>query len=144
MQISCRFGSMNETTHILHHYIKTSNSRDRRVPTSGVFMRGEPPHKNAACGYPQIYAFTSPYVLVQDVSLLGLSFLVRVGGLLVSVGFKSPPPPTQLSIIIINYLSLPSTRIADLSLPSAHLELSLIEPKPANPAAQQLPNPSHS
>ena len=39
------------------------------VPLScRFFMRGEPPHKNAACGYPTISAITSLYVVVQDVS----------------------------------------------------------------------------
>ena len=70
-------------THILHHYIKTSNSRDRRVPTSGVFMRGSPRIKKrqyrgtptgklcrgAPCGYPGSTVSTSILKLVQDLSL---------------------------------------------------------------------------
>ncbi len=40
-------------------------------------MRGFPPHKNAACGYPKISAFTSLYVLVQDVSRKRLSALLN-------------------------------------------------------------------
>jgi hypothetical protein len=35
--------------------------QDRGTPTQ-LTCRGAP------CGYPQIYAFTSPYVLVQDMS----------------------------------------------------------------------------
>ena len=34
----------------------------RGAPSCRFFMRGEPPHKNDARGYPQIYAFTSLYV----------------------------------------------------------------------------------
>jgi hypothetical protein len=43
------------------------------VPLScRFFMRGEPPHKNAACGYPGSTVNTSIFKLVQDVSLYKL------------------------------------------------------------------------
>ena len=44
----------------------------RGAPVLSFFYAGFPPHKNAACGYPQIYAFTSLYVLIQDVGTHGL------------------------------------------------------------------------
>jgi hypothetical protein len=62
--------SQREYTHILHQNIDTSKSVDLGYPQGaplrincvGVplscrfFMRGEPPHKNAACGYPWVVA----------------------------------------------------------------------------------------
>jgi hypothetical protein len=40
----------------------------RGAPSCRFFIAGEPRNKNDACGYPQIPAFTSLPVLVQDVS----------------------------------------------------------------------------
>ena len=49
---------------------------DRQFNCVGVplscrfFIRGEPPNKNAACGYPGSKFITNIFILLQDVSLM--------------------------------------------------------------------------
>ena len=62
--------------HILHQYIKTSNSLDLRVHTRGtptqLICRG------AHCGYPGSKLSNSIFKLMQDVSMLILGSKVQI------------------------------------------------------------------